>query len=286
VRFPARLSPVRRTLAGLLFGLAYACASLLLAGFLLQRTALDPDYSAEHADVILENTSIKNELVGVIAADLAQQAAAVSPGDPNLTEQALRDRIALVAGTKPGADLLAGIVHDAHAKLIGEQDEPVVISAQQLVDATQNQAVAVAQPVEIPVPTVGVLEVLAGVLRWLVPIAALATLALLVLGLAAHPERAALFRSLGLGLLLLGLLAALLGYVAPKFIVPALSDSPWAEMPAALADDALPLLIGLELLLVGVALALLVGTGMMRRRKRWSTPVSTYRYQEERRWSN
>jgi hypothetical protein len=35
-----------------------------------------------------------------------------------------------------------------------------------------------------------------------------------------------------------------------------------------------------------VALALLVGTGMMRRRKRWSTPVSTYRYQEERRWSN
>ena len=277
---------MRRTLAGLLFGLAYACASLMLAGFLLQRTALDPDYSAEHADVILQNTAIKDELVGVIAADLAQQAATIAPGDPNLTEQALRDRVALVAGTKPGADLMKGVIHDVHAHLIGEQDEPVVISSQQLVDATQNQAMAIAQPIEVPVPTLGVLEVAASILGWLVPIAALATLALLVLGLAAHPERAALFRSLGLGLLLLGLVAALLGYVVPKFVVPALSDSPWADMPAALADDSLPLLVGLELLLVGVALALLVGTGMMRRRKRWSTPVSTYRYQDERRWSS
>ena len=277
---------MRRTLAGLLFGLAYAFASLMLAGFLLQRTALDPDYSAEHADVILENTEIKNELVDVIASDLAAQAATVAPGDPNLTEQALRDRVALVAGTKPGADLLAGVIHDVHAHLIGAQDGPVIISSQQLVDATQNEAVGAAQPIEVPVPTVGALEVAAGVLSWLVPIAALATLALLVLGLAAHPERSALFRSLGLGLLLLGLVAALLGYVVPKFVVPASSDSPWADMPAALADDSLPLLIGLELLLVGAALGLLVGTGMMRRRKRWSTPVSTYRYQEERRWSN
>ncbi|MEQ1704039.1 MAG: hypothetical protein ABMA25_28360, partial [Ilumatobacteraceae bacterium] len=60
---------------------------------------------------------------------------------------------------------------------------------------------------------------------------------------------------------------------------------PWAGLPAALADDSLGLLVGLELLLVGGALALLAGTGAMRRRQRWSTPVSTYRYQEERSWS-
>ncbi len=284
--FAARLSPVRRTLAGLLFGLAYAFASLTLAGFLLERTAFDPDYSAEHADVILDDADIKNELITVIARDLAAQAATIAPGDPNLTEQALRDRVALVADTKPGAELLAGVIHDVHARLIGESDDPVLISAQQLVDATQNEAVGVAQPIEVPVPTVGVLEVTDGLLGWLVPIAAIATLALLVMGLAAHPERSALFRSLGLGLLLLGLVVALVGYVVPKFLVPALSDSAWANLPATLADDSLPLLVGLELLLVGAALALLAGTGMMRRRKRWSTPVNTYRYQEERRWSS
>jgi hypothetical protein len=40
-----------------------------------------------------------------------------------------------------------------------------------------------------------------------------------------------------------------------------------------------------DLLLVGTALALLVVTRSTRRRSRWSSPVSTYRYTEERRWS-
>ena len=93
-------------------------------------------------------------------------------------------------------------------------------------------------------------------------------------------------RSLALGLLLLALLALILGYLVPKFLVPALNDSVWAHMPARLADDSLPLLIGLELMLIGSALALLAGTGMMQRRRRWSTPVSTYRYSEERSWSD
>lgn len=276
---------MRRTLAGLLFGLAYLCASLTVAGFLLQRTAFDPDYTAEHADVVLDDEEIRAELIGVIATDLAAQAQAAGLTDPSLSEQALRERIEVVAGTAPGAALMSGIVRDIHATLIGEQDGPVVITPQQLVDATQNQAAGVAKPIEVPVETIGALDVADGVLGWLVPIAAIATLALVVLGLAAHPERSALFRSLGLGLLVLALLAALLGYVVPKFVVPLLSDSAWARMPGTLADDTLPMLIGLELLLIGGALALLAGTGIMRRRKRWSTPVSTYRYQEERRWS-
>jgi hypothetical protein len=277
---------VRRTLAGLLFGLACLCASLTLAGFLLQRTAFDPDYSAAHADVVLADPEIRAHIIDVIATDLAQQATTLAPGDPNLTPQALHDRVTLVAGTKPGADLLAEVVHDSHAKLIGAQTEPVMISTQQLVDATQNQAVGVAQPVSMDVPTLGVLNIVRTALRWLVPLAAIATLALIVMGLAARPERSTLFRSLGLGLLFLALMTIVLGYLVPKFLVPVLSDDPWANAPARLADDMLPVLIGLELLLVGGALALLAGTGMMRRRQRWSTPVSTYRYQEERRWSS
>ncbi len=55
----------------------------------------------------------------------------------------------------------------------------------------------------------------------------------------------------------------------------------WANIPAQLADDSLPLLIGLELVLIGGALAIFAGTGMVQRRRRWSTPVSTYRYNEE-----
>jgi hypothetical protein len=282
---PDRLSPVRRTLAGLLFGLAYACAGLTIAGFLLQRTAFDPGRSADAADVVLQDDAIKAELVGLISDAVSTQLAPLAPGDATYSPANVQARVEQVASTKPGAELLAQVIHDAHAHLIGAQKEPVTITPAQLVDATQMQAAASLPPLVLDVPKVAALDFTRNALKWILPITAIATLALVALGLAAHPERGALFKSLGLGLLLLAVMVAVLGYIVPKFVIPALSDSPWAGVPAALADNSLALLVGFELLLVGAAMALLAGTGMMRRRQRWSTPVNTYRYQEERRWS-
>jgi hypothetical protein len=276
---------VRRTLAGLLFGLAYACASLSIAGFILQRTAFDPSNSADAADVVLGDTAIKAELVNVIADAVSTQLSPLDPANPDLQQEAMRARVSQIAGTAAGAALLAEIIHDAHAHLIGQQKEPVQITGQQLVDATQMQAAASVPAVTLPVPKITALDIVRHALTWLLPIMAIATVVLVAMGLFAHPEKSALFKSLGLGLLLLALLVALFGYVIPKFLVPALSDSVWAGLPARLADDSLALIVGLELLLIGSALGLLAGTGMMRRRQRWSTPVSTYRYNEERRWS-
>jgi|JI10StandDraft_1071094.scaffolds.fasta_scaffold106260_1 hypothetical protein len=268
---------VRRTLAGLLFGLAYACASLSIAGFLLQRTAFDPDRSAGAADVVLGDEALKQELVVFIADNVAESL--------GLDGGQMRERVNQIAGTADGAKLMAEIIHDAHAHLIGEQEEPVTITGQQLYEVTRLEAAIVVPPIELPVPKVTALEIANTTLDWLLPIAALATLVFAGLGFTAHPDRTALFESLAWGLLLLAVLAALLGYVIPKFLVPALSDSVWANVPARLADDSLPLLIGLEFVLVGGALGIFAGGGMMRRRRRWSTPVSTYRYNEERRWS-
>jgi len=268
---------VRRTLAGLLFGLAYACASLTIAGFLLQRTAFDPDNSADAADVVLGDNAVKQELVIFIADSVAEQL--------NLDGTQMRDRVGQIADTEPGARLMSSIIHDAHAHLIGEQKEPVTITPQQLFEVTRLEAALEASPIELPVPKVTPLEIANHILGWLLPIAAIGTLVFAGIGFTAHPERTALFRSLALGLLLLAVLAALLGYVVPKFLIPALNDSVWAHIPARLADDSLPLLIGLEFLLIGGALAIFAGSGIVRRRRRWSTPVSTYRYNEERRWS-
>lgn len=268
---------MRRTLAGLLFGLAYACASLSIAGFLLHRTAFDPQNSADAADVVLSDDAVKQELVTLIADSVAAEL--------GLDGGQMRDRVNQIAGTEEGAKLMAEIIHDAHAHMIGDQDEPVTISAQQLYEVTRLEAALDVNPIELPVPRVTPLVVVNNVLNWLLPIAALATLVFAALGLTAHPERSALFQSLAFGLLLLAVLAAMLGYLVPKFLIPALSDSVWANVPASLADDSLPLLIGLEFLLIGGALAIFAGGGMMRRRRRWSTPVSLHRYNEERRWS-
>lgn len=268
---------MRRTLAGLLFGLAYACASLAVSGFMLQRTAFDPSSSKAAAGAILGESAIKNELLDLIATATADQL-----GQTPADVRAVLDQ---VADHPEGQALLSEVIRDAHAHLIGEQKEPVQITGQQLVPIVRNEAAAALPAITLPVPRITALDIARNVLGWLVPIAGIATVVLIALGFFAHPERTALMRSLALGLLLLALLVALLGYVVPRLVIPLLDDTPWARVSAVLADDSLPLLIGMELVLVGAALGLWAGSGMATRRRRWNAPVSSYRYTEQRHWS-
>lgn len=268
---------MRRTLAGLLFGLAYTCASLALAGFLLQRSAFDPDHAADAADVILADPTVRQQITFAVA----DAVAAEMQVDP----VSMRTRVEQVATTTEGALLLGTIVRDAHATLIGSSDGPVVITGPQLVDATQMQAAASVPPVTLDVPTVTALDVARTTVGWLVPITAIAAVILVIAGFAAHPEREAIVRTLAIGLLMLAGLVILLGYVVPKWLVPVVDDSPWSRIPALLADDSRNLVIALALLLAGAGGALFAMGGMAGRRRQWSSPVNTYRYQEERRWS-
>jgi hypothetical protein len=235
--------------------------------------------------VILGDPAIKDHLVVTIADAVSAELLKTSPNDPNFTQKNVRARVRAVASTAPGAALLATVVRDAHARLIGERDTPVRITGRQLVDATQMQAAAEVPPITLDVPRIAILAAIDSIIGWLVPLAGIATIALVAIAMATHPDRSALFKTLGLGLLLLALVVLLVAYVVPRFVIPALSTNPWANVPARLADNSLTRLIAVELLLVSGGLALLLSTGAMRRRRRWSTPVSTYRYQEERRWS-
>lgn len=275
--FHERIPTVRRTLAGLLFGLAYTCASLALAGFLLQRSAFDPGHAGDAADVILADPTVRQQITFAVA----DAVAAEMQVDP----VSMRTRVEQVATTTEGARLLGTIVRDAHARLIGERDAPVVVTGQQLVDATQMQAAAAVPPVTLDVPVVSALDIARTTIGWLVPITAVAALVLLIAGFAAHPEREAVVRMLAIGLLMLAGLVVVLGYVVPKWLVPAVGDSAWSRVPALLADDSRGMVIALALLLAGAGGALFAAGGMAGRRRQWSSPVTTYRYQEERRWS-
>jgi hypothetical protein len=272
---------VRRTLAGLLFGIAYVCASLAIGGWLLQRTAFSPDRTSSVAKAVLEDPAIRNEVVDLIADNTASRL-----GVP--AEQVRTQVNGLITSPQTAAAMsqeMAKILHDAHAHLIGAQPEPVVITDTEMRDIVRNDIVIGLPSVQLPVPEVGALSVTRQVLTWLVPLAAIAALVLGLLGLTTHPDRPALLRSLGFGMLLLAVLMTLLAYVVPRFAVAALDTSPWARVPSKLADDALPLIVALDFVLVGGGVALLVGSGLVRRRRRWSAPVSTYRYREERNWS-
>jgi len=268
---------VRRTLAGLIFGLAFVCASLAISGWFLQRAAFDPGRTGDLASVVLKDSRVKAAISNDIADAVADQR--------GLDRTAVRQTVAAVADTPQGAALFAKVLHDAHARLIGQLKGPVRITGAQMVQLVRNQIVADMPSITLPVPHVTALDRIRTVLRWMVPFGALLAVGFFVIGFMLHPNRSALAHSLGYGMVLLALLITVLGYLVPRFSLPALSDSFWADVPAHLANDSLPLLTVMVVVLTAGGFVLLVGTGLLRRRRRWNAPVSTYRYREERTWN-
>jgi hypothetical protein len=267
---------VRRTFAGLIFGVAYVCASLAISGWLLQRSAFDPGRTGDLADVVLKDNRIKTQITNTIADAAAKQR--------GLDQATVRQTVSTVASTPQGAEFLSKVMHDAHARLIGQLKGPVRITGDQMVQLVRDQIVADMPSITLPVPRVTSLDRIRRILRWMIPFGALFAIGFFVIGFMLHPNRSVLVHSLGYGMVLLALLIAVLGYIVPRFVLPALSDNIWADVPARLANDSLPLLVGLAIVLGGGGLMLLVGTGLLKRRRRWNAPVSTYRYRDERRW--
>ncbi len=105
--FISQTSGVRRTLAGLIFGIAYVCASIAISGWLLQRSAFDPDRTGDLAEVVLQDNRIKTQIINTIA-----DAAATQRG---LDKATVRQTVAAVASTPQGAEFL-GKVHPRRAR--------------------------------------------------------------------------------------------------------------------------------------------------------------------------
>lgn len=271
------MSAVRRSLASLLFGFAAIAGSLALSGFWLQYTAFSPGHTRSTAAAVLEDTDIKNELAKAIATATIAQI-------PQFTAVDIQSIVVQTANTGQGADLLAGIIADAHARLIGASKKPVEITSDQLVSILRDERVAVVPTIELPIPEIGALSAMRQILKWLVPITAGLTLLLIVLGIAAHPEKPELLRSLAFGFFGLALLLVIIGYVVPAFVVPLFTSNVWVNALPRLARDSLPLLFGLTLLLCGAGLGCLAGGAASKRRDRWSQPIRRTSYREERRW--
>lgn len=278
------MARVRRSLAGLLFGFASIVGSLALSGFWLQFTAFSPDRTRSAAEAVLEDGDIKNEIARLIANNTVMQlnASTATVGiDPEPVRQLVFDNLK----TAQGANLMADVVADAHARLIGSSDKLVQITPEQMVPLVGNEVAMSAPTITLPVEKVAALSVMRETLKWLVPIAAGLALVLVLLGFAAHPEKPELFRSMGVMLLGMALLLVVIGYIVPTLILPLLTKNVWVGAVPRLAADSLPLLAGLTLLLVGAGVGCLAGASASRRRDRWSQPIRRTSYREERRWS-
>jgi len=272
------MSPVRRSLAGLLFGLASIAASLAVSGFWLKYTAFSPSHTRGAVSAVLEDKDIRNEVAKLIADATTAQLPEIAPAQ-------LQANILQVLDTSEGAKLLADIVSQAHARLIGEREQPVQLTPEQLVEIVRDERAMVLPPLTLSVPKVGALAAMRQVLTWLVPIAGGLAVLLIGLGFAAHPEKSELMHSLAFLLFGIALLLIVIGYVVPAFIAPLFTDSVWVGALPRLAGDSLPMLLVLALLLGIGGLVCLIGASASKRRDRWSQPIRRSNYREERRWS-
>ena len=270
------IAPVRNSLSGLLFGAAAALGSLALGGAWLQVTSFSTGRSNDTSHQVLSGAAIRNEIALVVA-----QATAPTLGqNPALVQQV----VAAGAATGEGSDLLAGVIAEAHAHLIGESTKPVFITAEQMVPLVGNQLAATVAPAAIAVPTVGAMSTTRQILNWLVPISGAAATLLLLAGLATRPNRAEQLRALSMLLLGTALMLVIFGFIVPALILPLFSDDPWATILPSMARDTLGrLMLAAAFISLG-GVACYAAAAATRRRDRWSQPIRT-RYTEQRRWS-
>jgi hypothetical protein len=271
---------MRRGLAALLFFIAAVCLALAAGGWWLQRVVFDPRVSADVVDVAMKDAELRGEVARTIA-----NASAATVGVPPLD---LRVRIErwLQADDPAIRTSLATLLGETQARLIGERDQPVQITGPELVPIVRDERVAVIPPVTLPVERITALNVIRIGLRWFVPVAVIAGAVALLLGLVAHPRRSDAVFGIGLFCLFAAAAALLLGYVLPTFVAPEVSDVVWLNLLPAVARTTLPLVVATAVGLLAAALALMmVSSAIDRRRRSWDKPIAIHRQPDQRRWS-
>lgn len=267
---------MRRGFAGLFFFLAAILLALSGGGWLLNRVAFDTSQSAATAADVLRDPTIRAEIATVVA-DATAPTLGLAPAD-------IRSRVEAVATNPAGAQLMGRIIADAHARLIGERDEPVKITGPQMVQVVRDERVADVPAITLPVQEVPILNTIRIALEWFVPVTALIGAALLLLGLVTHPRRADAVFGMGIFCLVGAIATIVLGYLVPKFVIPELNDATWMTAIPAVADHTLPLLTTIAIGLVVMGGLLMVGSAFFQRRRDWASPISS-RYGDQHRWS-
>ncbi len=140
---------MRRSLSGLVLGLALLVGSLSWASFVLTQTVLNPDRSEQLSDQLVDNDGVRSAIVGRLATSLGE----ILPVDaPPVPRQAL-DSAASDAIEEPGisAELQRAIVQ-VHQNALFGVEENVTLDASVLGIAARNQLVGDRQELEGQIP--------------------------------------------------------------------------------------------------------------------------------------
>jgi hypothetical protein len=243
----------------------------------LQRVAFSPSAEASAAHSILGDADIRSDVATLIAS------ANATPLNVSTTQ--LKEFVEQISRLNDGAALMGGFVSDAHARLIGENDAPVIITPIEQFTIARDERAALSPDLTLPVPIVGSLSFINTATRWIMIASAAGALLLFIAGFVTRPERGELTFALAVGLGVTGIGVILLGYLVPAGPLTGLSESTWMGVFPRLASKSLgsTLLLGITSIVIGAAIRL--GTTGLRQRRQRSMPLSVGRYREQHDWS-
>lgn len=248
-----------------------------IGAFWLHHVAFSPDTATGRVHDLLRDDAIRGQIATVIAG--------ADAGELGMSPIELREFVEQIAGLRPGAALMADVVADAHARVIGDRDTLVSISAAEQMEIVRNERVANMPSIILPVQEQGSLSVVNTVTEWTSLIALGLGVVLTLFGLLLRPERGEGSFAAGVGLAATGAALVVFGYLVPLGVLPALADDPWSNLFPRLADQQRNLTLLLAAGCVAAGLGLMFATNGLRQRRQSSTPLAVGRYREPRGWS-
>lgn len=269
--------PVRRSVGGLILLASGVFFALAISVFWLDRVAFTPEVDTDATFAIMSDEDIRLQLASVIAGATAS--------DLGMSSNDLRDFVVSITGIRDGATEMRQFTADAHARLIGDRDEPVDITPAEQVQITRTERAAVLPAIRLPVEQVTAMKVVASATTWIWLISFGLAVLTLLLGIILRPERGEFAFAFGAGSALTGTLLFVIGYLVPAFVFPSIANDTWMGVFPQLAKHRLPATLIGAIAFIGVGTASILLTGGRRSRRQRSTPLATSRYRDQRSWS-
>ncbi len=254
-----------------------ALIAIAIGAVWLQRVAFTPSDDSGVAHSVLGDEDIRGQIASIVAA-----------ADAPILQQSpteLKEFVDEIARIPDGAALMSRIVGDAHARLIGQSDALVLITADEQVTIVRNELVGEANSLTLPVQRVGSMATLDRWLGWFALGTAVLGVVFVLGGILLRPERGEGTFALGVGLASLAGSLFLFGYLVPLAVLPTLSDEPWMGIFPRLANHHRNLTLLLVVFALVLAALVVFGTSSRRQRRQGSTPLNITRYRDDRSWS-
>ena len=256
-------------------------ASVLIAlatgAWWLDRVAFSPSDDSGVAYSVLGDEDLRAQIASIVAsAD-----AAVLQQSPTQ----LKEFIEQIARIPDGAALMSRIIGEGHARVIGQTDDRVLITAAEQVTIVRDERVGDADPLTLPIQRIGSMSFLDDWIGWTALGATVLGLVTLLIGIVLRPERGEGTFALGVGLATLAGALFVFGYLVPLVVLPTFSEDPWMGVFPRLANHHRNLTLLLAVVALGLAALVVFGTTSRRQRRQSSTPLNVTRYRDDRSWS-